>query len=141
MEQTMFSIVVPVYNVQAYLPECIDSLLNQSFRDFEILIIDDKSTDSSLEIAQKYADAHTDCIRLLPHAVNKGLGGARNTGIEAATGEYILFIDSDDYLRADALEKLADRIKETKADVVEFCFEFVDEDGEIKQRYWIDLDS
>ncbi len=129
MEQPIFSIVVPVYNVQKYLAECLDSLLNQSFRDFEILVIDDKSTDSSLQIAKTYADAHSECIQLLQHPINKGLGGARNTGIEAAAGEYILFVDSDDYLSPNALEKLADLIGKTKADVVEFCFEYVDEDG------------
>ena len=129
MEQVMFSIIVPVYNVQQYLVQCLDSLLAQTYQNFEIIIVDDKSTDSSLTIAREYANNCPDQIRLLEHSVNKGLGGARNTGIEAAAGQYLLFVDSDDFLIPDALEKLSAFLYREDADVVEFCFQYVDEDG------------
>lgn len=134
MEQVMFSMIVPVYNVQQYLAECLDSLLMQTYQNFEILIVDDQSTDSSLTIAREYANRYPNQIRLLEHPVNKGLGGARNTGIEAATGQYLLFVDSDDYLIPDALEKILAHICRENADVVEFCFQYVDEEGKYLLR-------
>ena len=129
MAQIMFSIVVPVYNVEKYLSQCLDSVLVQTDSDYELLIVDDKSTDNSLALAREYAEKNPDRIRLLEHPVNKGLGGARNTGIEAAKGQYLLFLDSDDYIRPDSLEKLQETICKENPDVVEFCFAYVDEEG------------
>ena len=129
MAQIMFSIVVPVYNVEKYLAECLNSVLNQSFTDFELLIIDDMSTDSSLQIARQYAEENPDRIRLIEHPVNKGLGGARNTGIEAATGQYLLFLDSDDFMKPGTLEVLHSTILAENADIVEFGYDYVDETG------------
>jgi len=124
-----FSVIVPVYNVQDYLAQCLDSLLEQSFTDFEVLVIDDVSPDNSLQIARTYEKKEPRRFRLLCHSVNKGLGGARNTGIDAATGEYLLFLDSDDYLVPDALQKIDAMLQKTNADIVEFCFRFVDRQG------------
>lgn len=129
-----FSVIIPVYNVEAYLPQCIDSLLFQSFSDYEILVIDDVSKDSSLQIARTYASAHPKKVRLIEHTANKGLGGARNTGIAAANGEYLLFLDSDDYLLPQTLEKIDNIIRENGADIVEYCFRLVDEQGRYLSR-------
>lgn len=125
----LFSIIVPVYNVEEYLAQCLQSLLHQTFEDYDIVVVDDRSKDDSLKIAQSYARRYPDKIRLIEHAVNKGLGGARNTGIQESTGDYLLFIDSDDYLKLDALEKISAVVRESNGDIVEFCFEFVDESG------------
>ncbi|MDR2007592.1 MAG: glycosyltransferase [Alphaproteobacteria bacterium] len=95
------SLVVPFYNMELYLDDCIKSLINQDMSDMEIILVDDASPDGSLAIAQKYA-AKDNRIKIIRHEVNKHIGGARNTGLANANGEYILFIDSDDYLIDDS---------------------------------------
>jgi glycosyltransferase involved in cell wall biosynthesis len=92
---TLVSIIVPFYKVEKYFVECLESVVNQSYKNLEIILIDDCSPDGSLAIARAYA-AKDDRISIIRHDVNKGLGGARNTGLAAATGDYIWFIDSDD---------------------------------------------
>lgn len=128
-----FSVIIPVYNVEDYLRQCVCSVLEQTFQDLEIIVIDDVSRDSSLQIARELAEKHSS-IRLIEHTVNKGLGGARNTGIDAATGEYLLFLDSDDYLQPETLKKLDTVITAKNADIVEFCFRLVDEQGRYLRR-------
>lgn len=100
----MISVIVPVYNVEEYLPTCIESILNQTYEDLEILLIDDGSTDNSGKICDEYAKRDNRCIVI--HQLNKGLSGARNTGLDHATGEYISFIDGDDYIHPQMLEIL-----------------------------------
>lgn len=129
-----FSIIIPVYNCAAYLPCCLDSLLAQTFGDFEIIAVDDGSKDNSREIGRDYATRYGDRLRFLEHTVNKGPGGARNTGIDAATGDYLMFVDSDDYLRADSLALLDDMIRRENADIVEFDHAAVDENGVFLSR-------
>lgn len=110
-----FSIIVPVYNTAEYLPQCIDSVLSQSFRDFEVILIDDGSTDHSGAICDQYAAAD-ERVKVC-HQANGGASRARNLGLAHATGEFVLFLDSDDYyLSANMLAALAD----TDADVT--CF-------------------
>jgi len=108
----LFSIVVPVYNVRAYLRECLDSVLAQSFRDFEVIAVDDATPDGSGEILDEYAtrDAR---VRALHLPQNVGLGPARDAGIEVATGDYLLFLDSDDSLEPGSLAAMADRLEQT----------------------------
>ena len=101
----LVSIVVPIYNVEKYLSKCIDSLISQTYKNLEIILVNDGSTDQSGEIAQQYAKQDSR-IRYIVQK-NKGLGGARNTGLEYAKGNYILFIDSDDYIRNNMVEKMA----------------------------------
>ena len=97
------SIVIPVFNVERYLARCLDSCINQTFSDIEILIVDDCGSDSSLQIAQHYADK--DCrIRIIHNPHNLGTFNARLEGIKHALGEYLLFLDSDDYLELNACE-------------------------------------
>ena len=90
------SIIVPVYNVEKYLKKCIDSILNQSFQNFELILVDDGSTDSSGEICDEYA--LKDRRVLVIHKENEGLSSARNEGIKASSAEYVGFVDSDDYI-------------------------------------------
>ena len=99
------SVIVPVYNTEKYLNRCIDSILAQTFTDFELLLIDDGSTDSSGKICDDYA-AKDSRVKVL-HKENGGVSRARNLGIDNAQGEYLSFIDSDDYIRPEMYEKLA----------------------------------
>ena len=92
----LLSIVVPVYDVEQYLPRCIDSILKQSFTDFELILVNDGSTDNCPIICDEYADKD-DRIKVI-HKENGGLSDARNTGINKASGKYISFIDSDDFI-------------------------------------------
>ena len=123
------SVIIPVYNVEKYLKKCVDSVLAQDFSDYEILLIDDGSTDSSGKICDEYAEKNP-IIKVI-HQENKGLGGARNTGISSAQGEYLLFVDSDDAIKNNALLMLSKTAHETEADVVFFGADFIDENGVI----------
>ena len=89
------SVIIPVYNVEKYLRECIDSILNQTLRDLELICVDDGSTDGSLEILHEYEKADSRVKVLTQH--NMGAGAARNKGLAIATGEYLSFLDSDDF--------------------------------------------
>lgn len=100
----MISVIVPVYNVETVLRYCLDSILSQSYCDFELILIDDGSTDSSGKICDEYA--HKDNRILVRHIENQGVSHARNLGIEIASGEFILFIDSDDFVESTYLEEL-----------------------------------
>lgn len=125
-----FSIIVPVYNVEKYLAECVQSVLSQEFDDYEIILIDDGSTDKSGVCCDEYA-RKSDKIKVI-HQSNKGLGGARNTGIKTAKGEWLLFLDSDDSLPEKALEKWFKEItitKDTSVFVARYAFQ--DEQGKV----------
>lgn len=98
------TVIVPVYRVEAYLPRCLDSIVTQTFRDLEILLVDDGSPDRCGEICDEYAEKDSR-IRVI-HKENGGLSSARNAGLDIARGEYVAFVDSDDYLNADCYEKL-----------------------------------
>mgnify|MGYP002856090484 CR=1 FL=1 len=106
------SVIVPVYNVEKYLEECLESLINQTFKDMEIICVNDGSTDSSGEILKKYEDR----VKVI-NQENKGLSGARNTGIQIAQGKYIGFVDSDDWIDKNFYERLYKAITETNADI------------------------
>lgn len=111
----MVSIIIPVYNVEKYLVECIESVINQSFSDLEIILIDDGSTDESGNICDKYAQKDKR-IKVI-HKENGGLSSARNAGIEIATGELYTFIDSDDYIAKNMIEQLVYISKTTDSDI------------------------
>lgn len=104
-----FSVIIPVYNVEKYLRDCLDSVLAQSYTDWEAVCVDDGSTDSSLEIVKEY-NAKDRRIKVI-HKDNGGLSSARNAGIKAAQGEYLIFLDSDDWISEQLLEKVADVTK------------------------------
>ena len=112
------SVIIPVYNVEPFLAQCIDSVIRQTLTDFEVICIDDGSADGSGRILDEYAqqDSRINVI----HQDNRGVAYARNRGLELATGEYILFLDPDDYLAGHALEKMYARVKEYDADMCIF---------------------
>ena len=112
--------VVPVYNVEAYLDKCIDSILNQTFREFELILVDDGSTDRCPAIIDQRAK-EDERIRVI-HKKNGGLSDARNEGMKIARGEYVSFIDSDDFIEPQMLEKCLSKLKQTGADLVIFDF-------------------
>ncbi|OON95056.1 MAG: hypothetical protein ATN32_07360 [Candidatus Epulonipiscium fishelsonii] len=116
----IISIIIPVYNVENYLKECLDSVINQTFKDIEILIINDGSTDNSLSICKQYAKQDKR-IRLINRA-NGGLSAARNLGIQLATGQYITFIDSDDYIDLNMCYNAIKYFRNYKCDIVTFDF-------------------
>ena len=102
MRNPILSIIIPVFNSEEHLQQCIDSVINQSFRDYELIIIDDGSQDDSGLICNKYAEK--DCRIKVIHQKNQGVSSARNVGIESASGEWITFVDSDDYLAENYLD-------------------------------------
>lgn len=113
----MISVIVPVYNVEDYLHVCLNSILNQTFQDFEILCIDDVSTDSSSEILEYFAGKDSR-IKILRNEKNIGLGPSRNRGLDAAKGKYVIFLDSDDWYSLDALETLFNQAEKNNLDMV-----------------------
>lgn len=114
------SVIVPVYNMAAQdkLAWCLDSLVNQTISDYEIIAVDDCSTDDSLEILRSYEQKYPDKVHVIASPVNKKQGGAKNLGLEEAKGDWIGFIDSDDWVTPDFYEKLLSRGEETGADIV-----------------------
>lgn len=116
--QEKISVIIPVYNVEQYLSQCVESVLAQTVQNFEILLIDDGSTDKSPEICDAFAAADTRIKAV--HKANGGASTARNAGLDIASGEYVFFLDSDDYLVPNALEKLFTALRSAEADFA-FC--------------------
>lgn len=116
-----FSIIIPVYNVEKYLEKCLDSIKNQTYKDYEVIIVNDGTKDNSMDIAKKYD------FKII-NQKNQGLSAARNTGVKNATGDYLLFVDSDDYLEKDLLKELNKSLK-NNPDLVRFQIKEVYEDG------------
>ena len=125
------SIIVPIYNVERYLHKCVDSLLNQdlSSEEYEIILVDDGSPDHCGEICEEYA-AHYANVKVF-HRENGGLSVARNTGIEVAKGEYVQFVDSDDYLEPNVLKALVENMEMDNLDVLRFNYQNVNERYEV----------
>lgn len=130
----LLSVIVPVYNVEKYLKRCLESILVQSWNDYEIILVDDGSTDSSAQICDLYAEKY-EMIRVI-HKENKGLSDTRNRGIEKASGEYVYFPDSDDWLEPNTFSELSDVIEELTYDIISFNREFVtsEEDKSISAK-------
>lgn len=133
-KQPKVSVIVPVYNTGPYLHGCIKSILSQSLQDFELILIDDASTDDSLAILKSYA-GEDDRITLVRHSKNAGQSVARNTGLTYAQGEYVYFIDSDDQLAGNALEVLCTRAEEDRLDVLRFSASSVYESEELAKKF------
>lgn len=123
-----FSIIVPVYNVENYIKKCLDSIVNQTFEDYEVVVVDDQTPDNSMQIVQEFADKFPDKFNII-HQENKGLGGARNTGVSAAKGDYLIFVDSDDYIEPDMLLILNNHLCENPCDILEFNYREVSPSG------------
>lgn len=125
-----YSFIVPIYNVEKYIDRCIESIVNQTYKDFEIILVDDESPDRCPKICEEWSQKD-DRIRVI-HKKNEGLGMARNSGLQVAEGEYIAFVDSDDYICENYLEILDSRIIATEnPDVCLFGYTYVTTDGEL----------
>lgn len=125
----LLSIIVPVYNMAAdgKLNYCMDSLVNQTITDYEIIAVNDASTDNSLEILRDYEAKYPEKVRVVTYGTNKRQGGAKNEGLKVATGEWIGFIDSDDWIAPEYYEKLLRKAEETGADLVGCDYSLVSE--------------
>ncbi|MBQ2761060.1 MAG: glycosyltransferase family 2 protein [Mailhella sp.] len=124
----LISVIIPVYNVEKYIEECLDSVLSQDFSDFEVICVDDCGNDASMPIVERYA-AGDERIRIIRHDRNRGLAPARNSGMSVACGKYILFLDSDDCLPEGALRHMHDAMQKGGADIVVGRFQaFPDEE-------------
>ncbi len=133
--QPLISVIIPVYNVEEYLRECVESVINQTYKNLEIILVDDGSTDSSGKICEEYLDK--DSRITVIHKKNGGLSDARNTGFDACEGDYVYFLDSDDYIEINSLETLVGIAENDESDVVFFdAVSFADtDDFEVKQNY------
>ena len=118
-----FSIIVPVYNVEEYIDDCLKSIKSQTFKDYEVIVVNDGTKDNSMDIVKNYD------VEII-NQENGGLSSARNTGVKKAKGEYLIFLDSDDYIEKDLLKKINDSIKDNP-DVVRFQIKEVYTDKEI----------
>lgn len=152
-EMPLISVIVPVYNVEKYLSKCVESIINQTYKNLEIILVDDGSTDNSLQICEKYAQKDNR-IKVI-HKKNGGQATARNIGLDIAEGEYIGFVDADDYIHSEMYDKLIKRIQKFNSGIVmcgrfnvdevrgiskplfEFNSEVVFEDEEILRRFFI----
>lgn len=121
----LITISIPVYNVEKYVEKALLSALNQTYDNLEILVVDDKGTDNSMEIVKKIVETNTrgEIVKIIEHEQNIGLGATRNTSIENAKGEYLFFMDSDDYISDNCIELLYEAIKKANADMAVGNFE------------------
>lgn len=126
MSNPIVSVVIPVYNAQEGIKQCLDSLLNQTFTDCEIILLNDGSTDNTLEVIKGYASKN-DCIRVIDKE-NEGVAKTRNRGIHLAKGEYIVFIDNDDFVDSDYLERFYNAIDQEQLDIVLGGYKRVNQD-------------
>lgn len=130
MRNDVVSIVVPVYNVECYLDRCLESIVNQTYPDIEIILVDDCSPDGSPALCDEWA-RRDPRIHVIHKPVNQGLGMARNTGLEYATGKFIFFFDSDDYVSLDVVEKCVNAARDCSAQIVCYGINYVDRRGQI----------
>ena len=135
MKTKKISIVIPAYNTEKYIKKCLDSIINQTYKNKEIIIIDDASTDNTLLEIEKYHD--NACVKIIKNKENKGQAYSRNKAIKIASGDYIGFIDSDDFIEPDMLEKLYSKAKENNLDIAMCKIATYDnQTGEIKDNVW-----
>ena len=127
--EEMVSIIVPVYMAEAYIAETIEMVRRQTYKNWELILVDDASPDNSAEIIQGIIQKAKECIHLIKKEKNEGAARARNTGIEHAKGRYIAFLDADDVWKPDKLEKEVNFIKDRQAEFVFTAYEFGDEDA------------
>lgn len=116
-DMPMVSVIIPVYNVERYLARCLDSVLEQTYKNYEIICVNDSSPDNCKEILKRYERKYTDKIIVLHNEQNVGLGKTRERGIEASSGEYLMFIDSDDYIKKDFISQYINVVIKKSYDV------------------------
>lgn len=126
-DQITISVIVPAYNLEKYIGDCIDSVRNQSLQNIELILVDDCSDDHTKTVIKEYMDRETEIeIILLENGRNENAGYSRNRGLDIARGDYLLFLDGDDMLEPGALERLYDVCRETNADIVNYNYQFFD---------------
>lgn len=136
------SVIIPVYNAEKYLSEAIESILNQTYTDFELLLIDDMSADNSKEICKTYCEKDNRIILFENNSESHGPGPTRNIGLEHASGEYIYFMDADDWADESLLQCAIDRMRESNADIVQFGVIYEHSDRKNPEQYfWRGKDS
>lgn len=133
MRDGVISVVVPVYNVEPYLKECLESIINQTYRGLEIILIDDGSTDKSGDICDEYGKKDERIIVI--HQSNHGSASAKNAGLRKSSGEYLAFVDSDDFLQEDAYEFMVKQLEEYCADIIQGCFR------KVYQKFYRDVNK
>lgn len=121
-----FSIIIPAYNAEKYIEKCVGSLLKQSYADFEIVLIDDGSSDGTARVS-RMLEQRDERLHYI-HQDNKGVSAARNLGMSVAKGEYLLFVDADDYIKPDTLEKIFERCRDSSIDLCFFGYQYVVDD-------------
>lgn len=129
---SLVTIIIPVYNVEDYLIKCLESVSNQSYKNIEIIAVNDGSKDNSLDLLWKYKDI--DDRLIIVDQSNKGLSGARNSAIEIATGEYIIFLDSDDFIKKELVEEVLKIIIKNDADIAVYGYDKINEKGQLIAR-------
>ena len=128
----LVSIIIPVYNVDQYLSKCLDSVIHQTYHNLEIICVNDASSDNSLEILKEYA-SEDNRIKILNNAHNKGLASSRNIALKAVRGDFVLFVDSDDWIDVDTIEHCVENINRTRADFIAFgLVQYIDDTQEHK---------
>src|SRR5690606_17296241 len=133
----VFSLIIPVYNSADFLEKCMDSILSQSFTDYEVILVDDGSTDNSIELCKSYQD---DRIRLFEKE-NGGASSARNLGMEQASGDYIWFIDSDDWIAENSLQTIYHHLETNYVDMLVFDYHQIDMKGQLAPRKLSEINS
>lgn len=128
MEKNLISIIVPIYNTEKYLRKCVNSIINQTYKDLEIILVDDGSSDTCPKICDEFAEIDNRIVVL--HKKNEGVSAARNSGLDIAKGEYIGFVDSDDYIAPDMYEMLLTRILKENSDMA--CCNYLQVDENCK---------
>ena len=132
MKNKRFSIIIPVYKVEKYIKQCVESIINQTFTDFEAIFVDDCGNDSSVEIIEKYLKQNKR-LTMLKHNKNRGLSAARNTALEYATGEYLVCLDSDDWLEENCLEVLDNEFRNTNTSSIFFDSYYFNDNEQIRE--------
>ena len=131
MKTPLISIIVPVYNIEQYLPRCIESILKQTYTNLELILVDDGSTDKSGEICDSYANL--DSRVRVHHKENGGSSSARNAGILLAKGQYVGFVDSDDYIEDDMYKRMVEAAKESGCNIIQVARDEIDDKGNLMQ--------
>lgn len=130
IENPLISIIIPVYNVEKYLVQCLDSVLNQTYNNIEVICVDDGSSDQSPELLHQYQKKHPNLYVYLQE-YNQGQGAARNVGLQRSLGDFILFVDSDDFIEIDTVSYLVKKIQETNVDFIRFNAKSFSSEGQL----------
>lgn len=128
-----FSIIIPVYNVERYIRRCMQTVMEQTFRDYEVIVVDDETPDNSMEIVEEFAEKYPGMVKII-HQKNTRQGGARNRGVQEAQGEYLLFVDSDDYVDTHMLEIIEGHLRREDCDILSFRYKAVTAGGRVLQE-------